>query len=256
LGGKLFCNTRAERVIVENGRGVGVSTQGERLDADAVIVSADAMAIDYLFDDPLQSEWLNEMRADCKPMMVTFICLGIDADLQRYPKNGAFKLKEPTRLADQIYEYLNYNNYGGDPVYSQEDKTSLTIQLPGDTYDFWKKAKEQKRYDDEKQKIAALVIAALAEHMPESDGRVEVSDVATSPTYERYCASWKGSWMTEMSPNMKLRAYPSVIKGLDRIYFAGHRMLPPGGLPMALVSGRSAVQYLCRDTGTQFVSEG
>jgi len=32
-------------------------------------------------------------------------------------------------------------------------------------------------------------------------------------------------------------------------------MLPPGGFPPAVMSGRIAVQYLCRDTDKVFISE-
>jgi len=61
--------------------------------------------------------------------------------------------------------------------------------------------------------------------------------------------------MTEMTPGMKMKGYPADIKGLSGVYFAGQRMMPPGGLPVALMSGRTAVQYLCRDTDTVFESE-
>ncbi|MCL2877583.1 MAG: hypothetical protein FWF13_02250 [Acidobacteria bacterium] len=61
--------------------------------------------------------------------------------------------------------------------------------------------------------------------------------------------------MTEMTPGMKMKAYPAGIKGLSGVYFAGQRKIPPGGLPVALMSGRKAVQYLCRDADTVFVSE-
>jgi phytoene dehydrogenase-like protein len=131
----------------------------------------------------------------------------------------------------------------------------MTIALTGDTYAFWKKAKEENRYESEKQRIADEVIAATAERMPEIRGQTEVLDVATPLTYERQCGNWKGSWMTEVTPAMKYKKYPAVIDGLSGVYFAGHRMMPPGGLPPALMSGRTAVQYLCRDTGTVFVSE-
>ena len=80
-------------------------------------------------------------------------------------------------------------------------------------------------------------------------------DVATPLTYERYCANWKGSWMTEMKPGMKIKTYPAVINGIKGLYFAGQRMMPPGGLPVALMSARAAVQHLCRDSGTVFISE-
>ena len=255
MGGELLCGTRAERVILENGKAVGVMAGGKRISADAVIVTADTMAIDHLFDTALKAPWLDEMRAVTEPTMVTLISLGIDADLRRYNKSYTFKLEHPITLASQTYEFLSVNNYAADPVYSPEAKSALTIHLSGDTYDFWKKAKEEGRYEDEKRLIADKVIAALTAHTPDIHGKVEICDVATPLTYERYCGNWKGSWMTEMTPSMKMKTYPAVIKEIAGLYFAGQRIMPPGGLPAALMSGRIAVQYLCRDSGTVFVSE-
>jgi len=187
--------------------------------------------------------------------MCVLISLGINADLGKYPHGYIFKLKTPIKLADQTYEHLSVNNYAADPAYSPEGKTAMTAILTGDTYDFWKKAKDEGRYKEAKQKIADEVIAAITAQIPEADGKVEVCDVATPLTYERYCGNWKGSWMTEMTPGMKMESYPAVIEGLSGVYFAGHRLMPPGGLPVALITGRRAVQHLCRDTKTLFISE-
>jgi phytoene dehydrogenase-like protein len=255
LGGELLLNTRGDRVIVENGKAVGVMADGKNMPADAVIITADTMSIDRLFDTPPKAPWLEEMHAVTEPTMATFLSLGIKADLKKYQKGLVFKLQQPISLAKQKYEYLCVNNYASDPVYSPEGKTAITIILDGDTYDFWKKAKEENRYMDEKQKLAGMVIEALSELIPETEGQVEVCDVATPLTYERYCGNWKGSWMTEMTPSMKMKGYPAAINGLSGVYLAGQRMMPPGGLPVALMTGRTAVQYLCRDTGTLFVSE-
>ena len=255
LGGTILFNTRAERVIIEDNKAAGVTAGGKRLDADAVIVTADTMMIDHLFDAPLKSPWLDEMRATTEPTNCTFICLGINADLRKYHERVVFKLRQPVKLDSQTYEHLSVSNYAGDSDYSPAGKTAMTIQLPGDTYDFWKKTKEEGVYKEEKQKIADKIIAALAAQMPETEGQVEVCDVATPLTYERYCSNWRGSWMTEMTPDMKMKSYPAVIKGLSGVYFAGQRMMPPGGHPVALMTGRTAVQRLCRDTGTLFISE-
>ena len=255
VGGKILYSTKADRVIVEGGKAVGVMAGGNRLAADSVIIASDTMLADRLFDTPPKAAWLEEMRSASKPTMCTFISLGINADLKKYPKNYVIRLETQIKLADKIYEYLGINNYSADPVYSPEGKTAATVTLDGDTYDFWEKAKKEGRYEEEKQRIAGEVIAAITAHVPEADGEVEVCDVATPLTYERYCGSWKGSWMTEMVPGGKMDNYPATIKGLSGVYFAGHRMIPPGGLPGALMSGRAAVQHLCRDTNTLFVSE-
>lgn len=255
LGGEILYNTWADRVIVENGKAVGVMAGGKRLDADAVIIAADTMVVDRLFDTPPKSPWLEEMRRITGPTMITFICLGINADLKKYNSYYLFKLKKPIKLADLTYEYLSVSNYAADPTYSPAGKTAMTIQLPGDTYDFWKQIKDENRYDEEKRKIADAVISAITAQIPEADGKIEVCDVATPLTYERYCGNWKGSWMTEIKPDMKFKPYPATIKELGGVYFAGQRMNPPGGLPAALMSSRRAVQFLCRDTDTLFISE-
>ena len=205
---------------------------------------------------PLKADWLDKMRKNVNPTMATFVTLGINADLTKYPRYYLFKLKETINLSDQTYKYLSISNYAADPTYSPKGKTAMTIQLPGDTYNFWKEAKEQGRYIEEKEKIAIVIKNAIATQIPEAEGKIEVCEIATPLTYERYCANWKGSWMTKIPKDMKIETYPPVIKGLEGVYFSGQRMSPPGGFPPALLTARMAVQHLCRDTDTFFVSEG
>jgi len=255
LGGKLLLKTPADRIIVENGRAVGVIAKGERLDADAVIVACDTMLLDQLFETPPKSPGLDQLRKETKPITCVHVALGINADLSNYPERYIFKLGEPIKLAGQTFDHLALNNYAGDLTYNPPGKTAITTHLNGDTYDFWKTAKADGSYDGEKQKIADKVVAAIEAQIPEAKGNVEVADVATPLTYERYCGNWKGGWMSQMPPGNKMKTYPAVIDGLSGLYLAGQRLSPPGGLPVALTSGRVAVQHLCKDTGTLFVSE-
>jgi len=255
LGGEIRYNTRADRVIIENGKAAGVIANGGKMDADAVIITSDTMAIDRFFDTPPKAPWLDEMRKVTKPTSATFVSLGINADLGMYPERPLIKLKKQIKLSGETFESLLLANYATDPYYSPGGKSVITAQLPGDTYDYWKKLKEDGRYEEEKQRIGDEVIAGITAHIPEVKGQAEVCDVATPLTYERYCGNWKGSWMSAITPDMKFKPYPAVIKGLDRVYFAGQRMIPPGGIPPAAMSARTAVQHLCRDTDTLFVSE-
>ncbi|MCL2857061.1 MAG: NAD(P)/FAD-dependent oxidoreductase [Oscillospiraceae bacterium] len=257
LGGKLLLGTPVERVIVENGKAVGVMVAGQRMDTDFVIVTTDTMALEQLFEVPPKASWLDEMRRETRPTMCVHVALGINADLSAYAERYVWKLEEPIKLADETIEYLGFNNYAGDTTYNPPGKTAVTIHLTGNSYDFWKAAKAEGCYADEKQKIADKVIVAIEKQIPETKGKVEVVDVATPLTYERYCGNWKGSWMTEMTTDkmLKMKPYPAVIDGLSGLYLAGQRLMPPGGLPVALMTGRMAVQHLCKDTGKLFVSE-
>ena len=252
LGGEILYRTRADRVIVENGRATAVMADDKKLPADAVIITADTMAIDYLFDTPPTAKWFDEMRAVTEPTMAVFVSLGIKADLRKYHYYYAFRLKTPIKLDTETYEFINVSNYASDPDYSPDGKTAMTIQLPGDTYDFWKKVKEENRYAEEKQKIADKVIEILSEKVPQIRGKVAVVDVATPLTYERYCGSYHGGWMTKVGKSEKMQMFPTKSESVQGLYFAGHRIQPPGGLPVAAETGRIAAQHLCKDNDMVF----
>jgi phytoene dehydrogenase-like protein len=187
LGGEILYNTPAEKVIVENNRVVGVMAGGKRMSADAVIITSDTMAIDHFFDTPPKAAWLDEMRKVTEPTSAVFVSLGINADLRHYPSGLLFKFKNPIKISNVTIESLLISNYASDPYYSPEGKTIMTMQLPGDTYDYWKKLKEEgdEKYTEEKKRISNEIIAEISAFMPETDGKVEVCDVATPLTYER-----------------------------------------------------------------------
>jgi len=84
--------------------------------------------------------------------------------------------------------------------------------------------------------------------------KIKIWDIATPLTYEHYCGTYHGSFMTKMLPGKKQRMYPSKSKDLENVYFAGQRLMPPGGMPCAVVTGRRAAQYLCKDSDMEFIS--
>ena len=303
-GGTLLLSTRALKVVVKQGKAVGVEVRGKGgitgkpvqtdcvragmesadakpgpagesnadaetrlasanntsaeaslLKADAVIVASDTMKADALFSEPLQSVWLAKIRAITSPTSAVLVSLGINCDLSRHAKGFIMRFPQPLRYADKQVEYVLVSNYAGDQNYAPAGKTVLTMQLPGDTYDFWVQARAEGRYVAEKRNIQEQVERALTEQIPEIAGCIEVCDIATPLTYERYCDNWRGSWMTEITSALEARPYPPTVDNISALYFCGHRMMPPGGYPPAILSARTAVQHLCKDTGTVFVSE-
>ena len=71
--------------------------------------------------------------------------------------------------------------------------------------------------------------------------------MATPTTYERYCNAWRGAWMAwANTPGAKIRAVRAAVPGLTHFYQAGQWLLPPGGLPVAVVTGKWAIQHVCR----------
>ena len=59
--------------------------------------------------------------------------------------------------------------------------------------------------------------------------------------------------MSVWEPGGKMRNYPNKSKEIKGLYFAGERTGMPGGLPIAVNSGRLAAQYLCKDNKVMFI---
>ena len=242
-GGEIRYNTVVERVTDK-----GVIVNGELIEADAVIVTIDARtAADHLFEKPLQDKWAVRMRKLLSTTQTIFIGVGVEADLHSYPKSMVFKHRFQDCGID--LPFFVVSNYARDN-YAPDGCTAVTALLPGDSYTWWKSAKEDGTYEDKKKAVAERFIGMLEEQIPETKGKIAVWDVATPLTYERYCGTYEGSYMSEWhSRTLTTNAPNRYRKGL---YFAGQRTAYSGGLPPAVVSGRLAVKALCKDFGHKF----
>ena len=247
LGGTLLLNTKVKRVRIENKTAVGVTLHDETaLNADAVIITQETIAaLDNLFEIPLQDKWLTDLRKNTKPEVCTFISMGIRCELPE-PVIPAWELDEPIEHAGKTVTKLCFYNNSGNKGYAPKDASVLTTGFDGDTYVFWKKAKEEGRYEAEKQALADKIRSAVCKKFPQAQDKIEVIDIATPLTYERYTGAYHGSWMSISGVGDKMSTYPGFTKNISGLYFAGHRMMPPGGLPVAVYTGRMAAQMVCR----------
>ncbi|MCL2718694.1 MAG: NAD(P)/FAD-dependent oxidoreductase [Lachnospiraceae bacterium] len=243
LGGELLLNTKVKKVIIENNKAAGIELEDKIIKAGAVIVTQETIAaLGQLFDVPLNEPWLNELK-QAKPVTCTFIGLGIQAEL---PETPAWMLEKPITYAGQEINELGFYNYSGYKTYAPAGGTTLTTAFLGDTYDFWLKAKEDGCYETEKKALADQIIQAVEDKFPHVKGKIAVIDVATPLTYERYTGAYHGAWMSMVGPGEKMKQNTGEVKSVAGLYFAGHRMFLPGGLPAAAASGRTAAQLICR----------
>jgi phytoene dehydrogenase-like protein len=251
LGGRILYKTKADKVVTRNGAVTGVAIDGEVLAADAVIVTQETLAAaEKLFDAPPKDEWLFKLKRDVKPAVCCFIGIGVKAKLAETPM---FEVPEPIRCGGFSYPVLAFNNYSNYPGYAPEGCTALTTALMGDSYDFWKKARDEGRYEDEKKAVADQIVGALCRKHPVAEGKIEVVDFATPLTYERYTGASKGSWMSVLGKGeAPTSSCPCTLEDTEGVFFAGHRTRLPGGLPSALVSGRDAAQMVCRQFDVEF----
>jgi phytoene dehydrogenase-like protein len=255
LGGTVLYGTEAEQVLVADGAVQGVAAAGKRIDADAVIIANDTLtALARLFDTVPADSWIADLkRNNTEVCNCTFAGIGVRADLSALPHVIVIRPEQPLDVGGEQLSSIMINNYGAYSGYAPEGGAALTAILGfTDTYDFWLRAQNSGAYEDEKHKLARNLETILGSALPQTKGNIDVIDIATPLTYERYTGSYHGSWMSRMTVNSKMKKYPCTLKNIRNVYFAGFRTDFPGGLPGSLSSGRRAAQLVCRDFDAVF----
>jgi len=123
-------------------------------------------------------------------------------------------------------------------------------------WDYWNSLHaDAPRYQAEKERVAAEVLARLEAHYPGLAAQVEVTDVVTPYTTWRYTLNRRGAyegWLP--TPEVITTTIPRTLPGLADFYMAGQWVIPGGGVPTCLNSGRDVVRILCRRDGRPFVT--
>jgi phytoene dehydrogenase-like protein len=104
-----------------------------------------------------------------------------------------------------------------------------------------------------------MVIHIIERFHPGFQERIEVIDVSTPLTRERYTGNWMGA-MQARKPNSNmiqalLQESPRYAhKEISGLYMAGQWVEAWGGITTAAQSGRKAIQAMCQRDGRQFAA--
>ena len=244
-GCQINYRSKVEKICIEDGRVTGVIVNGMLQKADHVIVAMDTCtALQTLFDEPLDERWARKLQKRTDSEHCALLSLGIKKDLSYLPSAMRIHINEPVKMAGLEYSTLWVYHYSSQEGYAPEGCSSLTVLFQGDTYDYWKNAKDKNTYKTLKEEFTQRAIQLLEEYLPEIKGNIAVTDLATPITYERYCSCYRGGYMSiwhakTMPPRVPAKS--STIRGL---HFAGMRTFMSGGLPIAVQSGYKAAKTI------------
>jgi phytoene dehydrogenase-like protein len=264
LGGDISYRSKVVKVIVESDRAVGVRLEdGTELRADYVVSAADGQATIF---EMLEGKYLNETirgyyeKNTLFPPII-YVGLGVNRAFADYPDiaSGNEVPLEPPILAGKLEQKsMHLRVFNFDPTLAPPGKTVLGVTLYAE-WDWW--SKQDRRSDDykaEKKHIADQVIAALDRRFPGLAGQVEMVDVATPLTLQRYTGNWKGSfegWAPTVKEGGMRLNMKSTLPGLDGFWMVGQWVSPGGGVPSGLMTGRNLAQVLCRRDGKTFQAD-
>lgn len=154
-------------------------------------------------------------------------------------------------------QYLQMTNYAYEPGFAPEGHTVITFAINQfqPELDAWAVlVNDREAYTREKARIGEAVIQALQARFPHMSGKLKLLDVVTPQTYNRYCNAYRGSFMGfwPTIPGKSL-AHTGYIKGLNNIVLSGQWLQPPGGLPIALITGKDTIMRLCKRLKQPFI---
>jgi len=147
-------------------------------------------------------------------------------------------------------EYLQMTHYSYEPDFAPKGHTAVTFainQFQPELEKWEALVQDREAYNKEKNRIGEEVVSALETRFPEMTGKLKLLDVASPQTYERYCNAYRGAFMA-FWPTLKGKqlAHDGQIRGLDNLVLSGQWLQPPGGLPVALITGKDTILRLCR----------
>jgi phytoene dehydrogenase-like protein len=258
LGGKVSYRSGVEKILVEDGRAVGVQlTNGTEHKADYIISAADGHATIW---EMLEGKFVDATIENYYKMPIfqplVFVGMGVKrvfTDIPQMVSGLIIQLEKPIMVGNKEHKSLGVKIYNFDPSFAPEGRTTLEVMFESD-FSYWQELNQDHAcYKEEKEKIAAAVVSALNKRFPGLSNQIEMWDVATPTTFYRYTGNWQGSFegflMTPENMNLRMK---KTLPGLDNFYMVGQWVMPGGGLPSALMSGNHVVQVLCKRDKSKF----
>lgn len=258
LGGKIQYEAKVERILEMNDKVFGMKlADGTEHHFDRIIAAGDVhLTFEHLLENRHNNEELYQRFKDLKPFNPIVVCsYGVRRDMSHEPHGLFLPLDPPLVVANQTQETLYVRHYAYDPTLAPKGRTVVKVSFQTD-YDYWKALHaDPAKYEAEKHAISKKVLALLDKRFLGIPSQVEVSDVATPTTFERYTHNWRGSvegWLPDLMSF--LRPLPKTLDHLKGLYFAGQWVQPGGGLPTCLMTGKDIVRKICKEDGKTFTT--
>lgn len=236
---------------------------GKSFEADYVIAACDAQVLyerllKGQYPDPEFQKRYNNPKVYPLASNI-YVGIGYEGTMDDIPRTLKFPVESLDINQNQKpVEHLQMTHYAYEPGFAPKGHTVITFAINQfqPELDAWETlVKDRGAYTREKIRIGEAVIQAMETRFTHMTGKLKLLDVATPQTYERYCNAYRGAFMGfwPTIPGKSL-AHTGKIKGLNNIVLSGQWLQPPGGLPVALITGKDTIMRLSKKAKQPFVS--
>ncbi len=267
LGGSIHYHQKVAKILTDNDHACGVELEdGTRHKADFVVSNADGrktilQMLSGRYIDEKISKYCKPNPDDEVPFSVS-VFLGVKRDLSSYPSALLMFFDEPQVIGGHTCDHLDMQIYGFDSSMAPAGKGVIKVELFTKPSYFSRLHNDKAAYRAEKTKIAEQVITLLEKQFPGLREDIEVIDVSTLHTWERFMGGTQGH---NNYPNKEAigaaNAAGSILglnqdftlPGLKNFFLVGSWVTSAGALVMNAFSGKTVAQKICKQCGIKFV---
>lgn len=260
LGGELNQSSKVQKIIVEDNKAVGIIlADGSEHRADIVVSAADGHETIYeMLNGKYTSETINKyyQAYDEEQEFGLQVFLGLNRDLSGEPHAISLLLDEPVKFESKERGSLYLELFDSSTGLAPAGKSVIKAVTKGN-YDHWKKMRDEdlENYRSKKEAVYMKVMEILENRFPGIREQVEVHDVTTPATVERYTLNFHG-WQPWPVPEGGMKTMMSglskTLPGLQNFYMVGQWASAMIGVSNAAVMGRSLVKELCKRDKKKF----
>lgn len=256
-GGYINYNSEIKEIIVKKNKAIGIELKnGKKIYGDYIIPACDAYETlkRLLKDEYLDNSFTKRFKNPVIYTTPSDVYVSYSVNLEAFKKLGithTFQFEtDEYRVGNSYHNIVKLRDYSYDQTFINGDRCYMSVMIPQDDFDwtFWEKLrKNYALYRKEKDRIAEMIMEKIEKRFPELKGQMKAIDVATPITYKRYCNSYRGSYMPfGLDYRASMLMHRGTIKGLKSLYLAGQWVQMPGGVPLALMSGKFAIQRILK----------
>jgi all-trans-retinol 13,14-reductase len=266
-GGTIMLSTLATRIIVEDGRAVGVVTKdGQEFRCKYVVSNANAP--DTLFKlvgkDLLPADYVKRVEGLKVGLSCFQVYMGVDKDYSEYFPGGAheifvnmsydqaasFAMYKKGDPDNSSFAILNYSMV--DPKAAPKGKNVIVITaiLPYDWQDNWHEKDNYAKYTQLKNDTGMIFAKRAEKFLPELTKHIEEFEVGSPRTMEHFTLNPGGTifgWDNTRDQSL-LKRLPQKTP-IKNLYLAGAWTFPGGGQSAVITSGVMAAQTILKQEG-------
>lgn len=257
LGGSIINNSEVDELIIEDKKVQAIKLKNNKLvKGDYYVSCVDAYQLTRKLikeenkDNKFKTRF---MRTDKYPLpSCVYASFTVDVKkLKALNLTNTFEFEcEQFNVAKKCEKSIKIHDYSFDKTFIKDGRVLLTVLVHQDDHDYyyWEKLHQNyQEYSKEKLEIANTIKNRIETRFTSLKDDLEIIDVTTPMTYKRYVNAYRGAYMPfSFTADGRQLLHHSKIKGINNLVMAGQWIIMPGGLPIALMSGKFAIQLIAK----------